>query len=150
LNIEDVLFLILILDIQFSIFNAQYSTQLKAGMLTVHLQNLIIHAFHGLYQGEHKAGNNFAVDLSVSYDEKNIKLERIENIISYEDLFNLVKRRMEVTTPLLEVVADSIVWKIKKQYPFVKEIKISIFKVEAPIANFQGRPGITLHKNFDD
>ena len=119
-------------------------------MLTVHLQNLIIHAFHGVYKGEHKAGNNFEVDLSVSYEEKHVKLDKLENIISYEDLFKLVKKRMEVPTPLLEEIADSIVGKIKHQYSFVKEIKISIFKVEAPIANFQGKPGITLYKKFDD
>ena len=119
-------------------------------MLTVHLQNLIIHAFHGVYDGEHKAGNNFEVDLSVSYDEKNVKLDNLENIVSYEDLFQVVKERMEVSTPLLEEIAESIIQKIKHQYSFVSEIKISIFKLEAPIANFQGKPGITLHKKFDD
>ena len=119
-------------------------------MLTVHLQNLIVHAFHGVYDGEHKAGNNFEVDLSVSYEEEKVNIDSLESIISYEDLFWIVKERMEISTPLLEEIADSIIRKIKHRYSFVCEIKISIFKLEAPIANFQGKPGITLHKKFDD
>jgi dihydroneopterin aldolase len=57
---------------------------------------------------------------------------------------------MAIPTPLLEEVADSIVRKIRHEYSFVKEITVSIFKLQPPIARFQGKVGVTLHQKFDD
>jgi dihydroneopterin aldolase len=50
---------------------------------------------------------------------------------------------------LLEKIADEIIGKIKAQYPFIREVIISIYKLQAPIGNFQGKAGMTLHKKFD-
>ena len=118
-------------------------------MLTVHLNQVIFHAFHGLYEGEVKTGNNFEVSLSVSYEEKKLKFDNIENLISYESLFEIVRKRMKAPTPLLEEIADGILRKIMHEYPNVKEISISIFKLSAPINGFEGKVGITLQKKFD-
>jgi dihydroneopterin aldolase len=56
---------------------------------------------------------------------------------------------MSVPTPLLEELAEGIIRKIRHEYSFVKEISISIFKLQPPIGGFQGKVGITLHKKFD-
>jgi 7,8-dihydroneopterin aldolase/epimerase/oxygenase len=119
-------------------------------MLTVHLSDLVFFAHHGVYDGEAKACSGYEVHLDVSYDEKNIKFDNINNVLNYAELFGIVKKRMAVPSFLLEEVAEGIIRKIRHEYSFVKEVSISIFKLQPPIANFQGKVGITLQKKFDD
>ena len=118
-------------------------------MLSIHLSDLIFFSHHGAYDGEHQAGGEFKVDLSVSYTEKKKKFDSIGDILNYEGLFYIVREKMGAPTPLLEAVAQSIITEIHEKYPFVKEINISIFKLQPPIQNFQGKVGITMRKKFD-
>ncbi|MBE7169650.1 MAG: dihydroneopterin aldolase [Williamsia sp.] len=117
-------------------------------MLTVHLSDLQFYAYHGIYEGEAVVGGNYQVDLRVGYDEKNSRFDAVENIISYEELFSIVKKRMAIASPLLEEVADAIIRKIKHRYSVATEITLSIYKLQPPIEGFQGKAGITLQKKY--
>ncbi len=119
-------------------------------MLTVHLNDLRFFAHHGIYDGEPEAGGEFEVQLEVKYEEKQIKFNDLKNILNYAELYDIVKKRMLLPTPLIEEVAESILHKIRQQYSFVKEVSISIFKLQPPIENFQGKVGVTLQKKFED
>jgi 7,8-dihydroneopterin aldolase/epimerase/oxygenase len=119
-------------------------------MLTVHLSDIKFFAHHGLYEQEQLTGNQFTVNLRVSYDERKLKLDNLKNLISYEALFQIVKKRMGNPTPLLEELAESIIRKIKHEFHGIKEISVSIFKMNAPIEGMDGKVGITLIKKFDD
>lgn len=119
-------------------------------MVTVHLHQLILHAFHGVYEQEHKTGNNYEVSLDVTYTGKNSHFDSLRDTISYEDLFAIVKKRMQAPAPLLENVCESIIRNIKHQYPHVAEVSISIYKLQAPIDNLQGKVGVTMRKHFDE
>jgi len=119
-------------------------------MLTVHLTELRFFAHHGVYDGEPEVGTEFEVNLHVKYEEKKIKFDNLKNILNYEELYHIVKKRMTMPTPLIEEVAESIIRKIRHEYSFVKEVSISIFKVHPPIENFRGKVGVTLQKKFED
>ncbi len=119
-------------------------------MLTVHLQNLHFFAHHGVYEGEPETGTGFEVDLHVQYDEKEIKFDDLKNVLNYAELYQIVKKRMAMATPLIEEIAESIIYQIRHEYSFVKEVTLSIFKLHPPIENFQGKVGITLQKKFDE
>ena len=118
-------------------------------MVTVHLHDIIMHAFHGLYAEEHKTGNNYEINLDVTYEERGSHFETIQDTISYEDLFGIVKKRMQAPTPLLEKVCEGIIRKIKHEYPGVREVAISMYKLQPPIENLQGKVGVTMRKIFD-
>ena len=119
-------------------------------MLTVHLHDLRFFAHHGAYDGEPEVGGEFQVHLEVKYEEKKIKFDSLKNILNYEELYYIVKKRMAMPTPLLEAVAESIIRKIRHEYSFVKEVSISIFKLQPPMEGFHGKVGVTLQKKFDD
>ncbi len=119
-------------------------------MLTVHLNDLRFFAHHGVFDGEPVAGGEFEVQLQVSYDEKKISFNDLNNVLNYVELYNIVKKRMAMPTPLIEEIAESIIRKIRHEYSFVKEVSISIFKLQPPIEHFQGKVGVTLQKKFDD
>jgi dihydroneopterin aldolase len=119
-------------------------------MVTIHLNKVIMHAHHGVYKEEEKIGSNYELNLAVKFDEDNSKFERINDTISYEDLFAIVKKKMMVPTPLLEKVCEGIIRKIRHEFSGIREISVSIFKLEPPMENFQGRVGVTMRKKFDD
>ncbi|MBN9381725.1 MAG: dihydroneopterin aldolase [Chitinophagaceae bacterium] len=118
-------------------------------MVTVRLHNLIFSGHHGVFKEELATGNTFEVHLDVIYDEKDRPFENLDSIVNYVNLFAIVKQRMHQPSPLLEKIADEIIGKIKALYPFIREVIISIYKLQAPIGNFQGKAGMTLHKKFD-
>ncbi|ULQ54206.1 dihydroneopterin aldolase [Flavihumibacter fluvii] len=118
-------------------------------MLTVHLHQLLFHGYHGIYPGEELIGNNFEVSLDVSYEAEREKMDDIAFLISYEDLYKIVQQRMSTPTPLLEELANGIMHKIKHRYTQVASIQITIFKLQAPIENFQGKVGISFFQKFD-
>jgi 7,8-dihydroneopterin aldolase/epimerase/oxygenase len=118
-------------------------------MVTIELHNIRLQAYHGLYEGEQKTGSPYEVSLKITYDEGQVKFDDLKNTINYVDVFEIVKQRMKVPTPLLEKVAEGIIRKLKHQYPFCTEIILSIYKLEPPIENIQGKLGITMHKKYD-
>ena len=117
-------------------------------MVTVQLHNLIFSGRHGVFKEELATGNTFEVNLDVLYDERNRPFEGLDSIVNYVILFELIKTRMHQPSPLLEKIADEIIAAIRDQYPFIQEVILSIYKLQAPIGNFQGKAGMTLHKKF--
>src|SRR5438132_13312276 len=112
-------------------------------MVVIELQQVRLKAFHGIYEGEQKIGSLYDVNVKVVYEEGDTQFDDLKNTINYVEILDIVKQRMQEPTGLLEKVADSIIQKIRHQYPYTKEIIISIYKLEAPVENFQGRIGVT-------
>jgi dihydroneopterin aldolase len=119
-------------------------------MITVQLHDVKINAAHGIYDGEESLGNPYIINLDVTYDEGTGDLEKISNTIDYVDLFEIVKNRMMIPTGLLEKLCDSIIRHLRHQYPFIKEVNLSIYKLQAPIRNFHGKVGVSMNKKFND
>jgi 7,8-dihydroneopterin aldolase/epimerase/oxygenase len=117
-------------------------------LITIELQQLIFHEHHGIYEEERKVMNSFEVNLSVSYLETVPVFERISDTISYVNLFRIVQEKMKEPVFLLEKICQGIILNIKHQYPAVSEIKISVYKLQAPIEHFIGRVGVTMQQSF--
>lgn len=118
-------------------------------MVTVQLHNLIFSGRHGIFEEERLTGNTFEVHLDVMYDDKGNPFDSLDNTVDYSGLFEIVQQRMQVAAPLLEKICERIIRKIRHQYPFVKKVSVSIYKLQAPIGNFQGKAGVTMTKKFD-
>jgi dihydroneopterin aldolase len=119
-------------------------------MVTVQLHNLIFSGRHGVFKEELATGNTFEVNMDVLYDERDQPFENLESIVNYVSLFDIIKTRMNQPSPLLEKIADEIIGKIRELYPFVREVTLSIYKLQAPIGNFQGKAGMTLQRKFEN
>lgn len=117
-------------------------------MVTVQLHKLIFSGRHGVFKEELATGNTFEVNLDVSYEESEHPFSGLDSIVNYVSLFEIIKQRMHQPSPLLEKIGDEIIARILEQYPFVREVILSIYKLQAPIGNFQGKAGMTLHRKF--
>ena len=118
-------------------------------MVVIELNQVRLHAFHGVYEGEKLTDSNYEINVRIAYEEGDTTFDDLKNTINYVEILEIVKQRMRIPTGLLEKVADGIIREIRGQYPFTTEISITIYKLDAPVENFQGKIGVTLHKKFD-
>jgi dihydroneopterin aldolase len=116
-------------------------------MLTIHLHHLEFFAYHGLYQDEQINGNNFEVnvDINTSADEK---IESLHQTIDYVSIYEIIHKRMQHPTPLLETLAQGIIHDIHVFDNRIQSITISIKKLSPPIKDFKGQVGVTIRKDF--
>lgn len=119
-------------------------------MVTIHLHHVLFFAYHGLFPSEKELGNQFEINLDVEYEEKSLSFEGIDQTIDYSELYTILKRHMEVATPLLESVCADILLEIKQRFPFVQAINISLFKMKPPIEDFNGKAGVSLRKKYNN
>ena len=117
-------------------------------MITVHLHHLLFNAFHGIHEEEKKLGNEYIVDASFEFHENTEVIMHINDTIDYGIIYNIIKRRMGIPTPLLETIVMQIGNEIHAGYPFLKSIRISIKKMYPPIEGMQGAAGVTWQKQF--
>lgn len=111
----------------------------------ISLNNLKFYAYHGVLEEELRIGNEFRVDLSIILpNNEGIEKDKLENTVSYAELYNIVKEEMERPHKLLEKVALNISLIIKSKYSNVKRGKIRIEKTRPPIVGMLGSASVTL------
>ena len=112
-------------------------------MLTIHLEQILFRSYHGIYEEERINGNDFLVDVTVMYHPSG-SINRIEETINYADVFELVRKRMAIATPLLETVAMDIAGLILEDFKIAEKVRITIKKLNPPIKNFNGKVGVSF------
>lgn len=116
-------------------------------MLTIQLQNLKFHAYHGLYDLEKFSGNTFIIDVDVAV-EINDPITRLHQTVNYATVYEIIKMRMQHPTQLLETVAQEIIQLIRNIDDRIRLVNISIKKLSPPIENFQGTVGVKISTSF--
>jgi dihydroneopterin aldolase len=120
-----------------------------AGTISVTIKGVRLYATHGLFNEEASTGNEFEINLTVSYKPTKKLITEIEETINYVSLNEIVRNVMlKQRHHLLETCAMQVSDEIKSQFPEVKTIEVNIQKVAAPIAQFEGRVSITYSKKF--
>lgn len=103
-------------------------------MVKIELNGLEFFAYHGVYEEERRAGNNFIVNLAIIGDfEKAVESDKLEDTLNYELLYEIIADEMHKPSNLLEHVAGRIRNTILEEFSQVKSIEISIEKLTPPI-----------------
>lgn len=116
-------------------------------MFTINLHNLNFFSFHGIHEEERVLGNEYEVNVDVTFDESG-PVNKIDDTINYVTIFEMVKQRMNKPTTLLETVAQDIVNQVHSADNRVKTVTVSVEKKNPPIANIQGSVSVTYTKEF--
>lgn len=75
----------------------------------IYLKNVRFHAYHGVLPQETQVGNDYVVNLDVSYDfSRAMETDELAGTLNYAELYELVKQEMEIPSKLLEHVAGRI------------------------------------------
>ena len=116
-------------------------------MFTINLHNLNFFSFHGVHEEERILGNEYEVNVEVTFEEKGA-ITKIDDTINYVKVFELVKQRMNRPTALLETVAQDIVNQVHSADNRGRSVTVSVEKKNPPIANIQGSVSVTYTKEF--
>lgn len=116
-------------------------------MFTIHLHNLKFFAYHGLYEEERKAGNNFEMDVDVVADIPGT-VTRLDQTVDYAEVYALIAERMQQPTALLETLVHDLADKIHEYDNRVRSVSITLKKLSAPIKFFNGVVGVSYKKDF--
>ncbi|MEX1189631.1 MAG: dihydroneopterin aldolase [Bacteroidia bacterium] len=98
------------------------------------LHDLEFHAFHGVYPQEKADGQTFIVNLELVFDSEKAALsDNIEDTLDYVNVCLAIKEEMEISSNLLENVAQRIINRLKLTYNQIEEISITLTKRNPPI-----------------
>ena len=100
----------------------------------VALQGARFFAFHGLYGEEQLTGSEFIVDVETELEVFNRGNDEISRTVNYERLFEIISNQMKNPRKLLESVAHAMLEDIRHEFISVKNIRVSIRKVNPPLS----------------
>jgi 7,8-dihydroneopterin aldolase/epimerase/oxygenase len=116
-------------------------------MFTINLHNLIFHSYHGIHEEERILGNEFEVNVSLSFitDEYITKLEQT---INYAAIYEIIKQRMQTATPLLETLVQDLTEAIRAYDNRIKSVSVAVEKKNPPMPNMEGSVSVHYKKDF--
>lgn len=116
-------------------------------MFTIHLTDLRFFAHHGMHDEEAIVGNDFEVSVSVTFDVPD-KITSLTETVNYVSLYGIIKNIFKHPAKLLETLAVDICDEIYLSDNRIKNINITIHKLNPPISNFIGNVGVSFTKSF--
>ncbi|MBK8520103.1 MAG: dihydroneopterin aldolase [Ferruginibacter sp.] len=116
-------------------------------MFTINLHNLIFHSFHGIHEEEKIVGNEFVVNVSLSFIAGE-QITTLEQTINYATVYEIVKQRMQIATPLLETLVQDLTEAIRAFDNRIQSISVFIEKKNPPIPNMEGSVSVHYKKDF--
>ncbi len=117
-------------------------------MITIHLHNVLFYAYHGIHEEEKVLGSEYELSADIQFHEENEVIYSIQQTIDYVVFFKIIKKRMDVPSPLLETIVMDIGNTIQEKYDTVRSILIHLKKIHPPISGMQGSVGVTWQKQF--
>lgn len=106
------------------------------------LQAVRFFANHGVHAEEALTGNEFEVDVALSFAAPEAVITELEKTANYVAVFGLVQQEMATRQQLLETVAMRICQGLPQLAPNLTEATVAIKKLNPPIAHFTGQVGI--------
>ena len=115
------------------------------------LQGLQYHAFIGVGEQEQVVGNDYVLDLRISYPlaaaafAAAMKSDDVDDTLNYADVFNIVSDVMKQPSKLLEAAAGKIVNELLARYIQLESIDLKLVKKNPPMSADCHSAGIELH-----
>lgn len=116
----------------------------------IELKDMRFYAFHGVMPQETKVGNYFEVNLILTISlEKAVVSDELDDTVNYATVYELVKREMNIPSKLLEHVAGRILQALKKHFPPLKAIELSLSKLNPPLGGDVHSASVILQEVYD-
>ncbi len=111
--------------------------------MEIYLKDLEFHAHHGVFEQEQAIGNKYLVNLTVNItSNRKMRDDNLSATVSYADLYDIIKKWVNIPHKLLESLAIDISCEIKMRFPNIESGWISIEKSRPPISGMIGSAGV--------
>ncbi len=96
---------------------------------TIAIEEIRVHAYHGVYPIEKREGHTFQVDIYLFTDiYQATQTDELEDTVDYKQVYDLIISIVKEPVKLLEHLADKICQEILKTYPTVDKVNIRVSK----------------------
>ena len=114
-------------------------------MSIISIEGMEFFAYHGCFKEEQVIGTKFNIDLFLTVDTSKAEgTDDLHDTVNYQEVFQLVKSEMRVTSKLLEHVGRRILNSIKTTYPQVEKATLKIRKLNPPLGGKMDFVSVTL------
>lgn len=101
----------------------------------IYIDSLRCHAYHGVMPQEREVGNDYVINVTVTYPILHACLtDNVTDTLSYADLAEVIKAEMAIPSKLLEHVAHRICTAILKRFPQTEKVRLNIEKIAPPMS----------------
>lgn len=98
------------------------------------LENIELHAHHGVFEQENITGNTFIINLKIKTDLSQASVsDDLDDTINYGLVFDAIKSEMGIPSKLLEYVAGRIIRRLRISFPSIERIELKISKKNPPV-----------------
>lgn len=118
------------------------------GQMTVELQGLRFFGEHGMYAEEKKVGNEFEVDVLITFNAPEAPITAIHDTVNYVEVYRVVEAELSDRKQLLETCAMRICDDLPPLFPHISKATVRIKKINPPITNFTGSVGVSYTREY--
>ncbi len=103
------------------------------------------YAYHGYYAEEQVLGNEFTVNIEVTFEKgERTTTDELQHTVNYEQLYLIAKTEMQQPRKLLETVVETILHRVRADFPFVFSIEVGITKHNPPFGGDRANARVVL------
>lgn len=101
---------------------------------TIFVNDIQLHAYHGVMPQEQLTGNDYLVSVSAQYPiDKAIITDDVQHTLNYAMVYDIVKEEMGISSKLVEHVAGRIAQHLMKQFANISAVQVRITKLNPPM-----------------
>ena len=101
---------------------------------TIFVNDIQLHAYHGVMPQEQLTGNVYLVSVSAQYPiDKAIITDDVQHTLNYAMVYDIVKEEMGISSKLVEHVAGRIAQHLMKQFADISAVQVRITKLNPPM-----------------
>ena len=109
-------------------------TELHITHSTIFVNDIQLHAYHGVMPQEQLTGNDYLVSVSAQYPiDKAITTDDVQHTLNYAMVYDIVKEEMGISSKLVEHVAGRIAQHLMKQFADISAVQVRITKLNPPM-----------------
>jgi 7,8-dihydroneopterin aldolase/epimerase/oxygenase len=100
----------------------------------IKIEGMEFWAFHGVLPEEQKTGNKFIVDIELETDFSAAAVsDDLDGTVDYSNVYELVKKEMEVPSKLIEHTAKRIYDTVKSNHIKIRKLAVIVKKFRPPV-----------------
>lgn len=101
---------------------------------TIFVNDIQLHAYHGVMPQEQLTGNDYLVSVSAQYPiDKAIATDDVQHTLNYAMVYDIVKEEMGISSKLVEHVAERIAQHLMKQFADISAVRVRVTKLNPPM-----------------
>ena len=114
----------------------------------ISLSGMEFWAHIGCFEEERVIGTRFKVDVSFFYDAATAaETDDLTQAVNYQEVYSVVKSVMATPAQLLEHVVHNIVKELKKRFPQISDLKVTVRKLNPVLGGKTAEAAVTMTGN---